>query len=635
MLSLSFGPGGVFELLSLVISGMKSIMDRNEDFTFLKSMIMERRFHLLVKIHARLRRFGSRNPVPVRDNAKSLACNLAEELWTQVASAECSELISLLSNPHIKGLLSVHDIVAQKGYDPELPPLPDNIEEEDEDSVKIISLFKCQEPLGATIKRDESTGAIVVARIMRGGAADRSGLIHEGDELREVNGVQMEDKTPEEIIPIMAQSQGEVTFKVIPVPGIKEELSANETMLFVRSLFDYNPDEDPAIPCRQAGLGFKRGDILQIVNQEDDTWWQACRHGDSNSRAGLIPSRQLQERRVALQRPKALFKPQRVPQKMTGDDLSNKPRPARNKQSFNTLPGQRLKVLFCSLSTVVEDADYGAITGIHIAGLRRSFRLGRRGGRSGSVESKRKSQEMGGATQTPTYLEVAPYCRDPKEGRRLVLLVGPSGVGLSEMKRRLLLSDPDHYGVTVPHTTREKRKQEKDGVEYHFVSRQTFEMDIVNHKFLEYGDHRGNYYGTSLESVHKVIGEDKVCLLDVQPHTIQRLHTTEFKPCVVFVKPPSIQELRFSRRKATFISTQDMTKLTKTFSEEDFEDMISSAEAMDSQYGHLFEMVVVNGDFAMAFNKLRAELEKLETEAPQWIPVEWTSHTEQNTESLC
>uniref|UniRef100_A0A8C7NC21 Membrane protein, palmitoylated 7b (MAGUK p55 subfamily member 7) n=1 Tax=Oncorhynchus kisutch TaxID=8019 RepID=A0A8C7NC21_ONCKI len=568
MLSLSFGPGGkfegVFELMSLVISGMKSIMDRNEDFTFLKSMIMERRFHLLVKIHARLRRFGSRNPVPVRDNAKSLACNLAEELWTQVASAECSELISLLSNPHIKG---------------------------------------------ATIKRDESTGAIVVARIMRGGAADRSGLIHEGDELREVNGVQMEDKTPEEIIPIMAQSQGEVTFKVIPVPGIKEELSANETMLFVRSLFDYNPEEDPAIPCRQAGLGFKRGDILQIVNQEDDTWWQACRHGDSNSRAGLIPSRQLQERRVALQRPKALFKPQRVPNKVTEKEEA--------------------------LSTVVEDADYGAITGIHIAGLRRSFRLGRRGSRSGNVESKRKSQEMGGATQTPTYLEVAPYCRDHKEGRRLVLLVGPSGVGLSEMKRRLLLSDPDHYGVTVPHTTREKRKQEKDGVEYHFVSRQTFEMDIVNHKFLEYGEHRGNYYGTSLESVHKVIGEDKVCLLDVQPNTVQRLHTTEFKPCVVFVKPPLIQELRFSRRKATLISTQDMTKLTKTFSEEDFEDMISSAEAMDSQYGHLFEMVVVNGDFAMAFNKLRAELEKLETEAPQWIPVEWTSHTKQNTESVC
>lgn len=85
-------------------------------------------------------------------------------------------------------------------------------------------------PKGATIRRDKSTGAIVVARIMRGGAADKSGelinfksrwfrnmtmmhafsvpekqvlfvegLIHEGDELKEVNGVSLEDKKPKEI----------------------------------------------------------------------------------------------------------------------------------------------------------------------------------------------------------------------------------------------------------------------------------------------------------------------------------------------------------------------------------------------------------------------------------------------------
>ncbi|NWW86588.1 MPP7 protein, partial [Rhynochetos jubatus] len=58
-------------------------------------------------------------------------------------------------------------------------------------------------PKGATIKRDEHSGAIVVARIMRGGAADRSGLIHVGDELREVNGIPVDDKKPEEIIQIL------------------------------------------------------------------------------------------------------------------------------------------------------------------------------------------------------------------------------------------------------------------------------------------------------------------------------------------------------------------------------------------------------------------------------------------------
>lgn len=66
--------------------------------------------------------------------------------------------------------------------------------------------------------------------------------------------------------------------------------------LFVRALFDYDPNEDPAVPCKDAAIAFKRGDILQIVSMEDDTWWQALLHGDSNPRAGLIPSQQLHER---------------------------------------------------------------------------------------------------------------------------------------------------------------------------------------------------------------------------------------------------------------------------------------------------------------------------------------------------
>lgn len=99
----------------------------------------------------------------------------------------------------------MHDTVAQKNFDPVLPPLPDDFEDElEEESVKIVRLVKNKEPLvsslltqeerdeeeactllgnerslsvlqGATIRRDDATGAVIVARIMRGGAADRSG----------------------------------------------------------------------------------------------------------------------------------------------------------------------------------------------------------------------------------------------------------------------------------------------------------------------------------------------------------------------------------------------------------------------------------------------------------------------------
>lgn len=181
---------------------------------------------------------------------------------------------------------------------------------------------------------------------------------------------------------------------------------------------------------------------------------------------------------------------------------------------------------------------------------------------------------------------------------------GPDGVGVNELKRRLLISDPDRYGVTVPRTThiyiyhlhaqwflillkaavslppcflsdtsREKRRQENEGVDYHFVSTHMFEEHILNNRyagyadvplevpdvtnsptwvclliltllfhesdgyhfycllitifnclpvcarprFIEYGRYNGHYYGTSLDSMHRVMAEGKVCLLDVHP----------------------------------------------------------------------------------------------------------------------
>uniref|UniRef100_A0A667ZPE0 Membrane protein, palmitoylated 7b (MAGUK p55 subfamily member 7) n=1 Tax=Myripristis murdjan TaxID=586833 RepID=A0A667ZPE0_9TELE len=459
-----------------------------------------------------------------------------------------------------QSLLSVHDAVAQRDFEPTLPPIPDDVLEEDDNSVKIVSLIKTKEPLGATIKRDESTGAIVVARIMRGGAADKSGLIHEGDELKEVNGVSLEYKKPKEILPLLVSRAS---------PGQIFCFS-----LFVRTLFDYDPKDDPTIPCKEAALAFKRGDVIQIVSKEEDTWWQACRHGNGNTWAGLIPSQQLQERSSS-----------------SAVDLTATTLTRSLKQQNTT----------------------------ETSGMRRSFRLGRRGSRARmAAQARRRSAGMDSLVRTPTYVEVVPYHRNPLDPHRLVVLVGPSSVGVNELKRRLLISDPERYSVTVPHTTREKRRQEKDGVDYHFVSFPVFEEDILNHRFIEYGRYRGHYYGTNLDSVLKMMAEGKVCLLDVHPNKIKHVYTFEFKPYVVFVKPPRIEELRLTRRRAKFICDEEEKK-----PEEDFEDMIGLAESMESRYGHLFDKVIVNGDIATAFRELRADLDELEKAEVHWIPAEW------------
>uniref|UniRef100_A0A8C9F185 MAGUK p55 subfamily member 7 n=1 Tax=Pavo cristatus TaxID=9049 RepID=A0A8C9F185_PAVCR len=419
---------GLYELLAALPAQLQPHVDSQEDLTFLWDMFGEKSLHSLVKIHEKLHYYEKQNPVPILHGAAALADDLAEELQSKPLNSEIRELLKLLSKPNLKALLSVHDTVAQKNYDPVLPPMPDDIDEE-EDSVKIIRLVKNREPLGATIKRDEHTGAIVVARIMRGGAADRSGLIHVGDELREVNGIPVDDKKPEEIIHILVNNKH---FKINS--GEKEHFLFQ---MFIKALFDYDPNEDKAIPCKEAGLAFRKGDILQIMSQDDATWWQAKHEGDANPRAGLIPSKHFQERRFALRRPEVQIQPLKI----------------SNRKS---------------------------------SGFRRSFRLSRKDKKTNKSMYECKKSDQYDTADIPTYEEVAKYRRQPNDKYRLVVLVGKLfSLFLTWLNKGLLISAMARYGLTISYTTRARRSQESDGVEYIFISKHLFETDVQNNKYVE------------------------------------------------------------------------------------------------------------------------------------------------------
>ncbi|GLD49025.1 MAGUK p55 subfamily member 3 isoform X1 [Lates japonicus] len=165
---------GLHETLALLTSQLRPDANHKEDMVFLKDVFSERSLGYLMKIHEKLRQYERQSPTPVLHSASSLAEDVAEELQSGPMSTEEKELLHLLTSPHLKAVLSVHDTVAQKNFDPVLPPLPDDFEDElEEESVKIVRLVKNKEPLLTTIRRDEATGAVIVARIMRGGAADQ------------------------------------------------------------------------------------------------------------------------------------------------------------------------------------------------------------------------------------------------------------------------------------------------------------------------------------------------------------------------------------------------------------------------------------------------------------------------------
>ncbi|CAL1587907.1 unnamed protein product [Knipowitschia caucasica] len=560
---------GLHETLALLTAQLRPDANHKEDMVFLRDVFSERSLAYLMKIHEKLRQYERQSPSPILHTAASLAEDVAEELQCGPMSTEEKELLHLLTSPHMKAVLSVHDTVAQKSFDPVLPPLPDDFEDEiDEESVKIVRLVKNKEPLGATIRRDEETGAVLVARIMRGGAADRSGLVHVGDELREVNGVSVMHKRPDEISQLLSQSQGSITLKIIP--AIKEEDRLKESQVFMRALFDYIPIEDKATPCQEAGLPFKKGDILQVVSLDDHTWWQAKRVGDSSLRAGLIPSKHFQERRLAY----------RI-------KMGTLPNPKSPKKS----PYEQ---------------------GCDKAGLRRSFRLSRKDRQGSSGEGSDP-----GDPDFLTYEEVTRYQQRPNERPRLVVLIGSLGARINELKQRVIAENPHRYAVAVPHTTRPKKPHEKEGVEYHFVTKQQFDADVINDKFIEHGEYKENQYGTSIQAIRSVQAKNKMCIVDVQPEALRRLRTAEFKPYVIFVKP-RIPESRRRRSAATSPGGGDHGRVT----DEDLQEMRQSAAQMEQQFGHMVDRLLVKEDSASACTELKGILERLERVA-FWVPVGW------------
>lgn len=68
-------------------------------------------------------------------------------------------------------------------------------------------------------------------------------------------------------------------------------ISCSTTLqVYVRAMVDYCPLQDASIPCPDAGMAFRRGDLLEVVDQSDESWWQARKLPRSAACAGLIPS---------------------------------------------------------------------------------------------------------------------------------------------------------------------------------------------------------------------------------------------------------------------------------------------------------------------------------------------------------
>lgn len=127
-------------------------------------------------------------------------------------------------------------------------------------------------------------------------------------------------------------------------------------------------------------------------------------------------------------------------------------------------------------------------------------------------------------------------------GGQLFVVSAPSGTGKTTVVERLVQVVPD-LTMSRSYTSRLARAGERDGVDYNFVSRPTFEAMVARGEFLEHADVFGNLYGTGRADAEQLMasGKDVVLVIDVQG--AGQVRSTGIPLVTIFVLPPSFEVL--------------------------------------------------------------------------------------------
>ncbi|XP_041066772.1 peripheral plasma membrane protein CASK isoform X4 [Carcharodon carcharias] len=462
-----------------------------KDLDFLHSVFQDQHLHTLLDLYDKINTKSSpqiRNPP---SDAVQRAKEVLEEISCYPENNDAKELKCILTRPHFMALLQTHDVVAHEVYSDEAlrvtpPPTSPYLNGDSPESangdmdmenvtrVRLVQFQKnTDEPMGITLKMNELNHCIV-ARIMHGGMIHRQGTLHVGDEIREINGISVANQTVEQLQKMLREMRGSITFKIVP----SYRIQSASCEIYVRAQFEYDPSKDDLIPCKEAGIRFRVGEIIQIISKDDHNWWQGKLENSKNGTAGLIPSPELQEWRVACIAMEKTKQEQQASCTWFG----------KKKKQYKDKYLAKHNAVFDQLDLV-------------------------------------------------TYEEVVKL---PAFRRKTLVLLGAHGVGRRHIKNTLITKHPDRFAYPIPHTTRPARKDEENGKNYHFVSHDQMMQDISNNEYLEYGSHEDAMYGTKLETIRKIHEQGLIAILDVEPQALKVLRTAEFAPFVVFIAAPTI-----------------------------------------------------------------------------------------------
>ena len=125
----------------------------------------------------------------------------------------------------------------------------------------------------------------------------------------------------------------------------------------------------------------------------------------------------------------------------------------------------------------------------------------------------------------------------------LIVVAAPSGAGKSSLVKALLELD-SHVHLSVSHTTRAPRGQEKHGRDYYFASQSEFDAMVQSNAFVEWAHVHGNRYGTSKKAIEERIAQGSDVILEIDFQGALQIKQAFANAVLVFILPPSWEELR-------------------------------------------------------------------------------------------
>lgn len=182
--------------------------------------------------------------------------------------------------------------------------------------------------------------------------------------------------------------------------------------------------------------------------------------------------------------------------------------------------------------------------------------------------------------------------------QKVIILTAPSGAGKTSITRFLLKNFPQ-LAFSVSAATRLARGNEKNGVDYYFMSIEQFNKKIHDNEFVEWEMvYEGKYYGTLKSEFERIWGGGKVPILDIDVkgaiHVQQQYLDSSFS---IFIEPPSVEELK---RRLESRGTEDPETLYSRVNK----------AAYEISFKHHFHKIIVNNDLSKACQEAAQAIQK-------------------------